>query len=123
MHKLRFDRILVVLLFSLLSPLALADVSGSWTFSVTLGQLGSGDAAITLQQEADGKLSGTYSGQLANGPVAGSYSGNDFQFSFTSEAIGTELTYKGMLQDDGSVTGSVLAQGQSFGTFVGHKKP
>lgn len=114
-------RYLLAALFCLAAPLAAADVSGSWTFSVTLGQLGSGDAGVTMNQEADGKLTGTYAGQLNNGPIAGTYNGNEFEFSFTSAALGGDITYKGSLKDDGTVAGNVIVQGQEFGTFTGRK--
>ena len=58
---------------SLFAQLASADVSGNWTFAVSLGDAGSGNAEITMAQEDEGKMSGTYSGQLANGSIAGTY--------------------------------------------------
>lgn len=100
-------QLLLIFILSFGTKLALADVSGSWQFNVSLGQLGSGTAAITLTQEADGKLSGTYSGQLAQSAVTGTYEGNDFEFSFNSAAVGTNITYDGTLNDDGTVSGTV----------------
>jgi hypothetical protein len=108
--------------FSLFAQLASADVSGNWTFAVSLGEAGSGNAEITLAQEAEGKMSGSYSGQLANGPIAGTYEGNNFEFAFTSDALGVDITYRGELEDDGTVKGSVIVQGQSMGSFTGKKK-
>jgi len=113
---------LLLLAFSLFAQLASADVSGNWTFAVTLGDAGSGDAEITMAQEAEGKISGSYSGQLANGPIAGTYEGNNFEFAFSSDALGVDITYRGELEDDGTVKGSVIVQGQSMGTFTGKKK-
>ncbi len=104
-----------------LAPLANADVTGSWVFSVTLGDLGSGDAQVAMQQDADNKLSGTYSGQLANGVLTGTYNGMQFEFSFNSEALQGSITYRGTLKDDGTVSGAVIVQGQEFGTFTGKK--
>ncbi|MEX2130336.1 MAG: hypothetical protein WD772_02530 [Pseudohongiellaceae bacterium] len=119
--KLCIQRLTMLVIIVLLAPLASADVSGSWTFSVTLGELGSGNASVTMNQEAEGKLTGTYSGQLANGPVTGTYNGNDFEFSFNSEALGGSLTYKGTMKEDGTLAGAVIVQGQEFGTFTGRK--
>ncbi len=99
-----------------------ADVSGSWTFAVNLGDTGSGNAEITLTQEADGKLSGTYAGQLANGPVTGTYNGDNFEFAFNSAALGADITYRGALAADGTIKGAVVAGGQEIGTFTGTKK-
>ncbi len=111
-----------LLLLAFVTQFASADVSGDWSFAVTLGDLGSGNADISMTQEADGKLTGTYSGQLANGPVAGSYEGNNFEFSFNSGALGADITYRGELKDDGDVSGTVVVQGQDIGTFTGKKK-
>ena len=113
---------LLLLTFSLFAQLATADVSGNWTFAVVLGEAGSGNAEITLAQEAAGKMSGSYSGQLANGPIAGTYEGNNFEFTFTSVALGADITYRGELESDGTVKGSVIVQGNSMGTFTGKKK-
>ena len=113
---------LLLLTFSLFAQLATADVSGNWTFAVVLGEAGSGNAEITLAQEAEGKMSGSYSGQLANGPIAGTYEGNNFEFTFTSVALGADITYRGELDSDGTVKGSVIVQGNSMGTFTGKKK-
>jgi hypothetical protein len=108
--------------FSLFAQLATADVTGDWTFAVSLGDAGGGSAEITMAQEAKGKISGSYSGQLANGPIAGTYEGDNFEFAFTSDALGVDITYRGESEDDGSVKGSVIVQGQSMGTFTGKKK-
>lgn len=101
---------------------ATADVSGSWTFAVALGDAGSGNADVSLTQQADGKLAGTYAGQLTNGPIAGTYEGDKFEFSFNSPALGADLTYRGELAADGTIKGAVVAGGQDIGTFVGTKK-
>ena len=116
------SKIFLVLLLSSMAQFAAADVSGSWVFAVTLGDLGAGDANITLSQEAEGKLTGTYSGQLANGPVEGSYDGDNFNFSFGSDLLGGDITYSGAMRDNGTVAGTVSAQGQDVGTFTGTKQ-
>jgi hypothetical protein len=113
---------LVLLTFSLFAQLASADVSGDWTFAVSLGDAGAGNAEITMAQEAEGKMSGSYAGQLANGPIAGTYEGDNFEFAFSSDALGVDITYRGELEDDGTVKGSVIVQGNSMGTFTGKKK-
>ena len=120
--KSNLSKLFLTLFLSAIAQLALADVSGNWVFAVTLGDLGSGNATISLNQEAEGKLTGTYSGQLANGPVAGSYEGDNFNFSFGSDALGADITYSGELKDDGTVAGTVSAQGQDMGTFTGNKQ-
>jgi hypothetical protein len=96
-----------------------ADVNGSWVFAVTLGDLGSGNATITVVEEAGGKLSGTYAGQLANGPVSGTVDGDTFEFAFISDLLGGAIIYRGEKLADGSVKGVVVAQGQNIGKFNG----
>ena len=108
--------------FLLVAQLALADVSGDWDFDVSLGDAGNGNAAVTMAQESEGKISGSYSGQLANVPIAGTYEGENFEFAFSSDALGVDITYRGELEDDGTVKVSVIVQGQSMGTFTGKKK-
>ena len=117
-----FHRAIAFLLFAFFTQFASADVSGSWAFAVSLGDLGSGNAEITMAQQADGKLTGTYSGQLANGPVSGTYEGDKFEFSFVSDALGGAIIYRGDLQADGTVKGAVVVQGQEIGSFTGTKK-
>ena len=109
-------------LFGLFVQVASADISGNWVFAVTLGDLGSGDATISLNQEADGKLSGTYSGQLANGPIAGTFEENSFEFSFNSDLLGGDIIYRGDSKEDGTVAGVVVVQDQDIGTFTGKKQ-
>ena len=112
----------LTLTFSLFTQLAIADVSGNWSFAVTLGGAGSGVAEIVMTQEDEGKISGSYSGQLATGAIAGSYEGDNFEFAISNESIGVEIVYRGESEDDGTVKGFVLAQGQSMGSFTGTKK-
>lgn len=119
--KIAIRNTLLILILSVFAHLASADVSGDWTFAVTLGDLGSGSAGITMAQEAEGKVSGTYSGQLANGPIAGTYEGDNFEFAFNSAALGADVIYRGELKGDGTVAGSVIVQGQSIGSFTGKK--
>tara|TARA_E500000331_G_scaffold188466_1_gene181409 strand:- start:162 stop:323 length:162 start_codon:yes stop_codon:yes gene_type:complete len=42
--------------------------------------------------------------------------------SSTSDALGVDITYRGELEGDGTVKGSVIVQGQTMGTFTGKKK-
>ena len=118
--KMVIRNTLLLLAALVFTQFASADVSGDWTFAVSLGD--AGNAEITMTQEAEGKISGSYAGQLANGPITGSYEGNNFEFAFSSDALGVDITYRGELEDDGSVKGAVVVQGQTMGTFTGKKK-
>ena len=120
--KSSLSKLFLTLLLSSFAQQAMADVSGDWVFAVTLGDLGSGNATISMNQEAEGKLTGTYSGQLANGAITGTYESDNFNFSFGSDALGADITYTGELKDDGTVAGAVSAQGQDLGTFTGNKQ-
>lgn len=116
-----FSAVLLLVLSASLAPMALADVSGSWDFAVTLGQLGSGNAAVTLNQEAEGKLSGNYAGQLGQTPVTGTWEGDNFEFSFNSAALGADIIYRGAMREDGTLAGTVVMGGQEAGTFTATK--
>ena len=97
-------------------------LNGDWTFTVSLGGRGSSDAAISMVQEAEEKISGSYSGKLGNTPITGTYEGNNFEFTFTSERLGTDITYRGELISDGTVKGSVIIRDKAVGTYTGTKK-
>ena len=120
--KIVIRNALLLLVTAVFAQFASADVSGNWAFDVSLGDAGNGNAEITMTQEAEGKISGSYSGQLANAPITGTYEGDNFEFAFSSDALGVDITYRGELEDDGTVKGSVIVQGQSMGTFTGKKK-
>lgn len=102
----------------LVSSLASADVSGAWRFAVdVMGQ--TGNASVTMAQGADGAISGHYTGQLGDTDFTGTATGNDFQFTLTGDA--GSVTYKGTLQDDGTIKGTLDLSGMAEGTFVGSK--
>ena len=102
----------------LASSLASADVSGSWSFAVeVMGQ--NGVASVTMTQGSDGAITGHYTGQIGDTDFTGTASGNDFQFVLVVDA--GSITYKGTLQDDGTIKGSLDLSGMAEGTFVGRK--
>ena len=104
--------------FLMASSLASADVSGNWGFAVdVMGQ--TGNATVTMTQGADGKIAGHYTGQLGDTDFTGTATGNDFQFVLTGDA--GSVTYKGTLQDDGTIKGTLDLGGMAEGTFVGRK--
>lgn len=104
--------------FLLASSLASADVSGSWSFAVdVMGQ--TGNASVTMTQSGDGTIAGHYTGQLGDTDFTGTATGNDFQFVLTGDA--GSVTYKGTLQEDGTLKGTLDLSGMAEGTFVGRK--
>ncbi len=113
----RFSKAFAVLALVLGAQLASADVSGSWTFAVDIMGQG-GNASVTMKQDGD-KVTGSYAGQLGNTDFTGSATGDDFQFVLVGDA--GSVTYKGTLQADGTIKGTVDLAGMAEGTFVGTK--
>jgi hypothetical protein len=105
-------------LLLLVSTLVSADVSGNWSFAVEVaGQ--TGNATVSMTQNSDGSIAGHYTGQLGDTDFTGTASGNDFQFTLVGDA--GSVTYKGALQEDGTLKGSLDLSGMAEGTFVGRK--
>jgi len=103
--------------FVLSAQFANADVSGNWAFAVSvMGQ--TGNAQVKLEQH-NSDITGHYSGQLGNTDFQGTASGDDFQFVLVGDA--GSVTYKGTLQADGTIKGSLDLAGQAQGTFTAKK--
>jgi len=112
-----FTRFVAAAALLLGAQLASADVTGKWAFSVDImGQ--TGVAQVSLQQD-DATLSGHYSGQLGETDFTGSATGNDIEFVL----VGSQgnVTYKGTVQDDGTLKGTVDLGGMAGGTFTARK--
>jgi len=102
----------------------ITNISGNWLFSVNIPSLGSGNPQVVMQQDADNKLSGTFSGQITDGPVpiTGTYDGVEFEFSFDSSFFDLGvITYRGALKDDGTVSGAIITSHYNNGTFTGQR--
>ena len=99
---------------------AFADVSGNWGFDVDIAGVGSGNAEVTMQQAADGAITGTYSGQLGNSNFTGKADGDAFEFTLVSQ-MGS-VTYAGELQADGTLKGTLNLGDMGQGTFVATRK-
>jgi len=98
--------------------LAAADLSGTWSASVTL-DAGSGTATFVLKQAGD-KLSGTYTGALGEAQVSGTVNGASVEWSFESGDAG-KCTYTGKLEG-GKISGTVVYGQLGKGTFTAEKK-
>lgn len=106
------------LAFVLGAQFASADVSGKWSFAVdVMGQ--TGNATVTIEQASDTVISGNYVGQLGTTDFTGTTAGDDMSFALVND-LGN-VTYKGTLQDNGTIKGSVDFAGQAEGTFVATK--
>jgi hypothetical protein len=98
-----------------------ADVTGTWSFQVEIAA-GSGTPTMTFKQEGE-KLSGRYTGQLGEAPLAGTVKGTAVEFSFDVTVEGNQLhiVYTGTVEKD-SMKGTVNLGGLGEGTFTAKKK-
>lgn len=115
-------RTLLVLFASLFLGSALlpgADLSGTWSAVVTL-DAGSGTATFVFKQ-AGNKLTGTYTGIAGTADIAGTVNGSDVEWSFEADQVG-KISYKGALQPDGKITGTVAYGQLGNGKFTAEKK-
>jgi|SRR5690606_19319815 len=112
-----FTKITAATALLLGAQFASADVSGKWAFSVDImGQ--TGVAQVTLQQN-DAELTGHYSGQLGETDFTGSATGDDIEFVLVGGQ--GNVTYKGTLQENGTITGTVDLAGMAGGNFTARK--
>jgi hypothetical protein len=101
---------------------ARTDVSGAWAFQVEFSG-GTGNPTMTFKQEGE-KLTGHYSGQLGEAPLAGTVKGNAIEFSIDVDIQGTaaHIVYSGTVDKD-SMKGTVKLADFGEGTFTAKKKP
>ena len=111
-------KVLIAFAFLVSAPIAMADISGEWNFSLNVqGQ--SGSAVATIRQNGE-EIEGTYVGQrfgtvdfvgtIVNGEL-------DFQLNLDLGPI----IYEGHLQDDGSLKGTADLAGMALANFVATK--
>ena len=99
---------------------AQADVSGTWTFSVSTDN-GVTTPSMTLEQDGSA-LTGRYSSNaLGEQDVTGTVDGKavtiSFDVSLQGQSVG--VVYRGMLGDDGRWTGTIdIADGMLVGSFT-----
>ena len=88
------------------------DLSGTWSFSVDLENGGHGTPTFVLKQ-ANGKLTGTYSGALGEKQVTGTLNGNQAVFGFAFEQDGSTVnaTYTATLDGPGKMHGTLQFKG------------
>lgn len=113
--------LVVLLVFSVSSTFAQnkADLTGAWVFTVETDQ-GSGTPTFNLKQDAEGKLTGTYEGQLGATDVKGTVKENAFRIEFTVQD--NLIVYDGTLENE-TVRGKVVLGTLALGTFTGKRKP
>lgn len=98
-------------------PVAGQDVTGTWLLAVDLGQGGTGEVTLVLQQDG-AAVSGTYSGTYGTGvELSGTAEGGRIMLSFATDQVG-DITYDGALAGD-TMRGSVTYGTAYDGTFEG----
>ena len=96
------------------------NVTGKWTMTVET-QAGAGSPTFDLKQDGE-TVTGQYSGQLGEAPVAGTVKGAEISMSFKVSGQGQELvvTYTGTVEGD-TMKGKVSLGEFGEGTFTGKK--
>jgi hypothetical protein len=98
------------------------DVTGTWAFEVQTDQ-GGGMPTMTFKQEGE-KLTGKYSGTFGEADLTGTIKGADITFTFGGEIQGQVITstYKGTVESNTSMKGTLDIAGVGSGTFTAKKK-
>jgi hypothetical protein len=98
------------------------NITGAWIFQVETGQ-GSGTPSFDFKQEGE-KLTGQYKGAFGEAPLTGTVKGNAVEFTINVEAQGQKatLTYKGTIEKDGTMKGTVELGDVGSGTWTGKRK-
>ncbi len=103
-------------------PAGAIDISGVWNFAVETPN-GTGTPVFTFKQDG-GALTGTYKGQLGEGPVTGSVQGADVKFSVKLNVQGQDLTivYTGKIESADTMKGKAAFGDLGEGTWTAKKK-
>jgi hypothetical protein len=98
------------------------DVTGTWVFDVQT-DAGGGQPTMTFKQEGE-KLTGHYQGTFGDADLTGTVKGADIQFSFSADVQGFSLTsnYKGTIESETSMKGTLAIDQVGNGTFTAKKK-
>ena len=94
------------------------DLTGTWTLDVQT-DMGSGSPTFVLQQDAEGKITGTYAGQLGETQLTGSIKDNAFHLEFSVQ--GNLVEYDGKVENE-VMSGKVAIGTAAKGTFTGKRK-
>lgn len=119
------QRTLIVAVILLAMPLAAGgsqdSVAGTWSLQVVFDQ-GSGAPTVVFKQDGE-KLTGTYTGQMGQYPLEGTFKDKKIAFTIVIDMQGNQVafTYAGTLEADGSLKGTVDLGGMASGTWTGKK--
>lgn len=129
MSRPTFSRRALVLAFAFVAvtafgAIAAHDVTGKWTFTVVTGN-GTGTPTVTLKQDKDNKLTGTYeSNALGSRTLDGRVWGDSMSFvlSMTGAGEGVVLTYAAKIVTPDSLDGYVDFAGQGGAEFTAKRQ-
>jgi len=113
--------LILLLLFVSTGPVfaqSTLDLTGTWLLAVET-DAGSGTPTFVLKQDAGGKLTGTYTGQLGETELKGTVKGNEFHIEFTIQD--NVISYDGKIEND-AMSGKVELGTLAKGTFTGKRK-
>jgi hypothetical protein len=120
--RMKTRRLFLMLLLALPGSALFAqttvDLTGTWLLTVET-DAGSGTPTFVLKQDTDGKLTGTYTGQLGETELKGTVKGNEFHIEFLVQD--NAIKYDGKLEKD-TMSGKVELGTMAKGTFTGKRK-
>ena len=94
------------------------DLTGTWLLTVET-DAGSGTPTFVLKQDAEGKLTGTYAGQLGETEVKGTLKGDEFHIEFSVQD--NAVKYDGKVENE-MMSGKLAIGTLATGTFTGKRK-
>ena len=102
---------------------AAADVSGAWTLNDDFASVGRKFTVTCTFAVDNGKLSGPCKSDQGEATATGSVDGPNVEFGYDAnyEGMALHLYYKGAVQEDGSIKGTI-ADGVADGVFTATKQ-
>ena len=101
-------RFLPCYLLLALGSVLVAELAGTWSFSVDLDNGSHGTPTFVFEQKGE-TLGGTYKGPLGEKTVTGKVRGTQaiFSFEFTQNGQALKATYTGQVESAGKMSGKV----------------
>lgn len=119
--KRRMSVVMAMLLVTAALAAGQDSVVGTWNLQVVFDQ-GSGAPTVVFKQDGE-KLTGTYTGQMGQYPLEGTFKDKKIAFTVMIDMQGNQVafTYVGALEADGTLKGTVDLGGMASGTWTGKK--
>lgn len=118
MKKLNTLLLLILVASSTLFAQNKTDLSGTWILDVQT-DMGSGSPTFVLKQDTEGKITGSYAGQLGETQLTGSIKDNVFHVEFSVQ--NNLVKYDGMVENE-IMSGKLEIGTAASGTFTGKRK-